>query len=139
MIRVCRVVGSEQVLIDLQTACLPGDDPLNPSKVSWWWLALDEDGAAVGFAGMNPVASWPGAVYLARAGVLPVARGRGLQRRMINARVAHARRIGARVAISDTTARNFASSRNLIACGFRPYWPTVPWALPDSIYWTRSI
>jgi GNAT superfamily N-acetyltransferase len=139
MIRVCRVIGNEQVLIDLQTVCLPGDEPLHPSRVKWWWLALDEDGAAVGFAGMNPVVSWPGAVYLARAGVLPVARGRSLQRRMINARIAHARRIGARVAISDTTARNYPSARNLIACGFRPYWPTVPWALPDSIYWTRSI
>jgi GNAT superfamily N-acetyltransferase len=139
MIKVRRVDGNNQVLVDLQRTCLPGDEPLNPSKVRWWWLALDEDGAAVGFAGMNRVASWPGAVYLARAGVLPAARGKGLQRRLINARISYARRIGSTVAISDTTARNFPSSRNLIACGFRPYWPATPWALPDSIYWQRQI
>jgi GNAT superfamily N-acetyltransferase len=139
MIRIRRTIGDEKALIDLQRACLPGDLPLRPPTVKYWWLALDDDGAAVGFAGMNPVLSWPGAFYLCRAGVLPSARGQGLQRRLINARIAHARRLGGTVAISDTTARNFPSSRNLIAAGFRPYWPAIPWALPESSYWNRTI
>ena len=139
MIRIRKTISDHDTLIVLQRACLPGDLPLKPSTVAHWWLALDEDGAAVGFAGMNPVLSWPGAFYLCRAGVLPSARGQGLQRRLINARIAHARRLGGTVAISDTTARNFPSSRNLIACGFRPYWPAIPWALPDSSYWNRTI
>lgn len=132
-----QVDHADAVLERLQRECLPADVPARASR-GWWWLAVDDDGAAVAFAGLRAVASWPGCVYLCRAGVLPSHRGQGLQRRLIRARLAKARAMGATTAITDCTARNFPSARNLIACGFRPYWPERPWALPDSIYWTRG-
>lgn len=48
-------------------------------------------------------------------------RGRGLQRRMILARVRHARRQGYIYAYSYTWCQNAASLRSLIRCGFLPF------------------
>jgi len=138
-IRIIAVDSAYKALIDLQLLCLPSDDPETPKEESWWWLAIDEDGKAVGFAGMRPSDRWQQTMYLCRAGVLPEYRGQGIQKRLIRVRLIKARSLGNTHAITDCTTENPASARSLIAAGFRPYWPQIPWALPHSIYWIRKL
>lgn len=89
----------------------------------------------MGFGAIRPLPREPGVWYLARAGVLPKARGHGLQLRLIRARVKGAKAAGAKAIITDCTNRNAASARSLIKAGFKPYWPQAPWAMRHSIYW----
>ena len=103
----------------------------------FWWLAYLDD-VPVGFAGLHASVQWERTGYLARAGVHPDARGRGLQRRLIRARIAKARRLGWHWLITDTVA-NPTSSNNLIACGFRAYEPSKPWASKAAAYWRLKI
>ena len=124
------------VLSRLHRRVLPLDD-LPDFSFGWWWLATCR-GDPVAFAGMVPVKSWNATMYLKRAGVIPEFRGRGLQRRLIHARCAKARRLGAERVITDTTD-NPASSNNLIACGFRMYTPTSPWAYSNTCYWIKTL
>lgn len=119
-------------LMRLQALCLPGDVPANVDE-GWWWIAYDGD-EAVGFAAMVPSAKWLRVGYLNRAGVAPSHRGRGLQKRLIRVRVAHARRLGYDWLVTDTTD-NLPSANSLIAAGFRLFKPSEPWAWRHSLYW----
>lgn len=128
--------GHIDVLRRLHRDTLPGDRFPN-FKHGWWWLAwLDDE--AVGFAGMNPSARWADAMYLSRAGVLPKARGRGIQRRLIRAREQFARTHGMRWLISDTR-NNPASANSLIRAGFLTYEPAKPWGFRTATYWRKRI
>jgi predicted acetyltransferase len=93
------------------------------------------DKQAVAFCAVSKVNSklW----YLSRAGVLPTARGKGMQKRMIRVRVKHAFAMGGSAVVTDCTADNVASANSLINCGFKLYFPENPWALSNSIYWIK--
>jgi hypothetical protein len=67
---------------------------------------------------------------LSRCGVLPLARGLGLQRLLIRRRIAWARRQTGRRAVLK---HNHHSSNNLIRCGFRLY--DGKWIAADALYW----
>lgn len=106
---------------------------------SVWWLARDDDGDPVGYCGACIEPESPRVCYLIRAGVLPDARGQGLQRRMIAARLAWARGQGLTTAITYTTATNVRSMRSLARARFLPYAPADPWAGAGSVYWHRTL
>jgi GNAT superfamily N-acetyltransferase len=106
------------------------------SEVVWWLLWVDGDPA--GFCGIRPTKTWPGSWYMPAAGLLPHARGRGLQRRMIRARVQYAKRHGG-VDVVTYTLSNPPSVKNLVRCGFLPYVPSSHWAGSWAIYWIRTI
>ena len=120
------------VVHDLDRICLPADRPFFPQKGTWWLAEVD--GQVAGFGGVSPSSRWKDCGYLERSGVLPEFRGHGLQKRLIRVRIAHAKRTGLNWLVTDTRD-NPASSNSLIACGFRLYRPSVPWALKDSLYW----
>jgi GNAT superfamily N-acetyltransferase len=66
-----------------------------------------------------PAADWPGGCCGMEAALVhPAARGRGFQRALLAARLAHAGRAGARWAIAGTRLANVPSWRNLLAAGF---------------------
>lgn len=68
---------------------------------------------------MVPEADWPqGCCGMEHALVHPASRGRGFQRALLAARLAHAATVGARWAIAGTRLANAASWRNLLAQGF---------------------
>jgi GNAT superfamily N-acetyltransferase len=136
-IRSARGAADFETVSELQRQCLPSDAAAPYRHGSQWWLVRAEDGTPVAFAGVNHIAGKMS--YLCRAGVLPAARGSGLQKRLIRVRVAAARRRGSVAVITDTTRANIASSNSLIACGFRTYWPETRWALSSSVYWLRSL
>lgn len=126
-----------QCLAALQKEILPDDTP-RAIEGDEWWLAFSGI-KVVGFASMNLIPTDDGFVaYLSRSGVRSGARGNGVQKRMIRARVAHARRAGAFVSIVDT-CDNPPSANSLISEGFRMYDPQYPWALERSVYWRRDL
>ncbi len=108
-----------------------------------WWFARGphsyppRDPCA--FAGAKTI-DGGGSIYLARAGVVPEARGQGLQRRLIQVRLRWGRSIGATSAITYTLANNLASTNNLIRCGFVRYDPENPWVTTDGVeFWRREL
>jgi GNAT superfamily N-acetyltransferase len=125
-------------LDDLDARCLPYDDRCNKRNTAWWVAREATTGVMVAFAGAT---YWDPdrCFYLCRAGVLPSARGHGLQRRMIRARVSHARTKKAHGVYTYTTADNHRSANNLIACGFRVWAPAHPWAGNNVIYWWKGL
>lgn len=120
----------------LQATVLPSDKPCDTSEGSWWVVCAD--GEPIAFAGMRTSRRWTDCGYLCRSGVAPEWRGKGLQKQLIKARIAHAKRIGMRWLITDTTD-NPASSNSLIACGFRLYEPIDPWGGKRTLYWRRKV
>jgi GNAT superfamily N-acetyltransferase len=111
-------------------------DHIPAFNVGWWWI-VDSSGP-VGFAGLHPSKRWRDAGYMIRAGVLDEHCGKGLQKRLIRARIAQARRVGFRWLITNTHD-NPASCNALIGCGFRIYEPAEPWAAKGALYWRRAV
>ena len=113
--------------------------PVDPER-GHWWLLYDVDGSreVAGFCGLTPTYSDPTIGYLKRAGVLPMHRGKGLQRRLVRVREARARRNGWTHIVTDTTD-NPPSANNLISCGYRIYRPPQPWGYPETIYWSKAL
>lgn len=140
-IRVRRVDANRpdvaQVITALQREILPHDDPRElPGDV--WWLAFN-GAKVIGFAAMRLIQTDDGlTAYLSRCGVRSGSRGKGVQRRLIRARLAYARRAGAVVALSDTS-NNPPSANSLIAEGFRVHDPAYRWALDSSTYWIKTL
>jgi GNAT superfamily N-acetyltransferase len=141
MFKIRRVsfIKHQAVLKDLQLKTLPNDKPYaNPD--AWYWLAYDPEGIPVAYAAMalSQTQDKATGVYLARAGVLPQARGQGLQRRLVAARCNFARKLGKEWAYTDTRT-NPHSANNLIRNGFLAYDPARPWAFEDSTYWRKRL
>lgn len=136
-IAVREVDGFEEhdTLIELQRQCLPTSPLYEPDR-GFWWIAYDERGMAVAFAGLTDLRDGSG--YLCRSGVLPSHRGHHLQRRLIQARERKARTVGLKTLITDTTL-NPASVNSLIGCGFKNYEPQNPWAFRETNYWKKTI
>jgi GNAT superfamily N-acetyltransferase len=130
-----RVSGTDHraALTAMHTLTFPLDEH-EDYGMGWWWLAFDEHGEPVAFAGMRPAYSEPGAVYLSRCGVLAGSRGVGLQSRLLRARMAYARALGVS-AVVTTTYCNPASGNNLIKAGFRLYSPAAAWGSEGTCYW----
>jgi len=120
----------------LDAICFPADARPRVAASQWWIGWVDKEPAA--YAGLRLLPG--GLAFLSRAGVLPPARGKGLQRRLIRVRLAAARRAGLETAFTYTVADNVPSMNNLIAEGFRTYEPEWAWAGRSGvIYWIRSV
>ena len=134
MIRVRCALADDPRLDALDRACFPDDAPYpKRARGCSWWLALDADGAAVAFAGMRVLRD---VTFLCRAGVMPLARGGHLHRRLIRVRL---RAAPAEMPIvTYTIAGNVVSANNLIACGMRLWTPRNAWAGRDVLYWRRE-
>ncbi len=135
---VCRAEPEElDEIIELDRAVLPGC-PWTPEPDAALFVVRDIDDRVCAYASACPSIRYNHVTYFDRAGVAPHARGRGLQRRLIRARLAWSRSRGNTHAITYTAAHNIVSANNLIRCGFRLYEPAKPWAgLAGSLYWMR--
>jgi GNAT superfamily N-acetyltransferase len=103
-----------------------------------WWIATCR-GKEVGMAGMVPSYQVRNAGYLHCSGVIPAFRGHGIQRRLIQKRIACARRYGWRQLFTETINSNAASANSLIRCGFRQFNPARTWGSPYAVYWKKDI
>ena len=110
-----------------------------PGQEGWWWAAWDGD-APVAFAQMVVDPLDPkGTVYFSRDGTLPHYRGRGLQKRLIQIRIAAARRMGFTTAVSDTHFDNCASLNAYMHNGFKTFLPENPWMGDGEVYLIRDL
>ena len=140
-------------ILKMDGVCFPGDERIEIGDDSWW-VAVDPSGSHVGYAGAQ---AWQGterggvkteALFIVRTGVIPSARGNGLQRRFIRAIVAHGKRLGVDEIWSYTAHSNTARMNGLIRSGFATWLPHTwggwwrPWR-PDGengwVYWRRVI
>ena len=142
MIRSVETDSDRRWLRWLDGECFPDDKPLRFDDAKEWALAWN-GGDAVAFCGWRPHGPFG---FLSRAGVLPSARGRGLQKAMIDHREQAIRSTGLSVSVTYTEAYSAASMRSLIACGYRPfegsestglvinpaYWRTM-------VYWRKEL
>jgi GNAT superfamily N-acetyltransferase len=82
-----------------------------------YWFAYDGT-TPVGWAS---AIYWPSisTVFLSRAAVAKCATGKGLHRRLIQARIRWAQKCGATHVITYTAPYNYESFINLLKCGFR--------------------
>lgn len=120
----------------LQNICLPFDKPYD-TNFGCWWIA-SEDNRDIGFAGLVRSVSWTDCGYLCRAGVVPSARGQGLQKKFIHVRIRQAKALGWKWVVSDTRL-NPASANSLISCGFKMFEPTNPWGCKDTLHWRKKL
>lgn len=104
---------------------------------AYWFMAFDEDDVPCAYASFSIFPTGYG--FLARAGVLPGARGHGLQRRLVRSREKNARLFGVERMVSYTSLDNIQSSNNLIKCGYRLYIPPFPWGTKYANYWERYL
>lgn len=125
------------VIMFLQKKILPVDVPYVPDR-GHWWVAYAECGKPVAFAGLVRSQIWNDTGYLCRAGVLDGFTGHGIQKRLISARLAQAKKLGWNWCITDTTD-NPASANSLINAGFKIYTPANPWSFKNAIYWKFKV
>ena len=113
------------------------DEALDPSTL-WWVLSVG--GKIAGFAGLK--AGVEGAVqygYLAKAGLLPEFRGKGLQKLLISVRDREAKKLSLSMNITYVAYWNLASANNLIACGYRLYDPDWKYGLKRALYFRKYL
>jgi GNAT superfamily N-acetyltransferase len=137
-----RIITKKQQkeVLALHKLSLPAD--LAPVWNSSNFCAALYDGKTlIAFAIAKQSTGYTQAMYLSRCCVHPDYRGKGLQKRLIHLREVWALHNGMLYSITDTSNDNAASMNALIACGYRPYWPELvhPWALPNSIYWRKTL
>jgi GNAT superfamily N-acetyltransferase len=125
------------MLCYLQKKILPSDDIFMPTT-GYWWFVNNDQGKAVGFAGMVRSIRWTDTGYLCRAGILDEYTGNGLQKRLIRVRIKQARKLGWNWIITDTT-NNPPSANSLINAGFKIYKPGCPWSTRTAIYWKYKV
>lgn len=108
---------------------------LSKEMEHWVFWADDEP---LGFAS-SMYYSQPKCVFLSGCGVLPKARGNGLQARSIRVRERRAKELGYYRMISYTAHNNAHSANNLIKCGYRVYTPPASWGIPYAIYFEKRL
>jgi GNAT superfamily N-acetyltransferase len=121
----------------LQKKCLPYDTPYDVNY-GYWWIVYDALNCPSAFSGLVRSSRFTNVGYLCRSGVLPSHRGRGVQKRLIRARIRQARALGWEWLITDTY-ENPASANSLIATGFKMYEPSQPWGATGTLYWRLKL
>lgn len=124
------------ILQFLQLETLPYDPLVDPAE-GYWWL-VRKGSHPVAYLGMTKVNDQPDWGYIARVGVMPDCRGKGIQKHLMRVAERHARRIGWTRLIS-TTLNNPPSANSFIACGYRTYEPEGPWGYTGTIYWYKDL
>ena len=126
-------------VLALDEICFPHDDRITTADSLWWIVWQDK--TPVAYAGLR-LCKDPrnlGLAFLNRAGVVPGHRGRGLQQRLIRARVAAARRLAVNELVTYVMIYNVASINSLVNCGFRFYVPATKWGGTTAVYLCKPL
>ena len=126
---------NQVVILDAHVFDYEQDSPVVVDGAHWW-VAYDGD-VPVAYAGVKLLEG--NLAFLCRAGVLPAWRGKGLQAKLIRARVSWVKKQGMTRAVTYTVLENPPSSNNLIKCGFKLYTPQWKWGGSDALYWFKNL
>jgi GNAT superfamily N-acetyltransferase len=110
------------------------DDHLD---LGYWWLLKTDSGTLCGFCGLVPNEPFPGVGYCKRAYISPDHRGRGLQLKMLEARIEKAQELGWHLLVSETTS--VYAAHNFARAGFEPCEPEQKWGEPGSQYFRKLL
>ena len=104
-------------------------------------MIRDTKGTPIAFGGLRGCKheANKGLAYMIRSGVRSKHRGQGLQKRLIKARIAMARRNGFSEIVTYVLDWNLASANSLIACGFRLYTPADYYAGKKAYYFRKRL
>ena len=114
-------------LRDMDAVCFPTDTSFwNDERYHWWvigdvayaGLRIDKEKVRTEKRGEEPRTVTVEIAHFTRAGVVPEARGQGLQKLLIKARLAWCKRRGIKTVKTYTSSDNTASIASLKACGF---------------------
>jgi GNAT superfamily N-acetyltransferase len=136
------VIRAEQApvaVLALDEICFPNDYRISLADSLWWIVWKGKE--AVGYAGLRPCQNPcnAGVGFLCRVGVVPEHRGKGLQKRLIKAREAEAKRIGLVELVTYCVPWNCPSINSLVACGYRFYRPETKYGGGGSIYLRKRL
>lgn len=123
-----------ETLRAMHTLTFPGDSQPDYKPDGLAWIVYDA-GDPVAFLYCEPITE---AWYFSRVGVMPAARGKGLQRVLMRRMVKDLRDRGVSVIVS-TTYQNPPSANNFVREQWMTYNPAVPWGSPDTIYWRKDL
>jgi GNAT superfamily N-acetyltransferase len=106
------------LIADMRAKTLLHTVPLTEQELrdGVWWIVTDEEGPCA-YAGV-----WlneDGAVDMLSSGVLPRARGNGLQRKLLRHRIRWGRRAGFECFTTYCATHNWRSMNNIVSVGFR--------------------
>jgi GNAT superfamily N-acetyltransferase len=126
-------------VLALDEQCFPQDARVNLDGSLWWLVYHGQE--PVGYAGLRPCQrpQNAGVGFLCRVGVVPAHRGRGLQKRLVAAREAAARRLGLTELVTYCVVWNCASINSLVACGYRFYRPATKWGGAGAVYLRKML
>lgn len=122
----------------LHVLLFPNDEQFRKSVNNAMWIGYEETQTPVAFCTARYLPN-ENSVFLERAGVLPIARGLKLQRRMIKLRENWAKSLGADAVLTYVAHHNHASIVSLIKAGYHIYWPSKFWAGKSVHYFQKSI
>lgn len=129
------VKEAEEVLHAMHTLTFPEDSQPEWQGTGMCWITYDgSDPVAFIYAEPMP----DGSLYFSRVGVMPAARGKGLQRKLMRLMV-KAARAGGHPVIVSTTYQNPPSANNFVREQWLTYLPVTPWGSPDTIYWRKDL
>jgi GNAT superfamily N-acetyltransferase len=130
------VAACRRFLTALHTLTFPGDVAPRWRKDGAAWLVHDEAKELVAFLYAEPLSEdiW----YFSRVGVMPAARGQGLQAQLMARLEGWANRQKVQQLIS-TTYQNPPSANNFVRAQWMTYLPEYPWGAPDTIYWSKKL
>ena len=123
----------------MDAICFPEYEPFEFDGSEWF--LIEDDGNPVAYCGWRKINANIG--ELCRSGVLPEARGKGLQKYMLGYRESVMRNRQIILSVTTTDKNNFRSINNLIDCGYRACakddWPTVKADKSGAVYWKKRI
>lgn len=124
-----------RVLSALHTLTFPNDVMPRWRTDGAAWIVHDgEDPVAFLYAEPCSDGSW----YFSRVGVMPVARGRGLQGELMARFEAWAKANKVPTLIS-TTYENPPSANNFVRRRWLTYAPAFPWGCAGTVYWFKDL
>ncbi len=131
---------AEWVAIEAMQKKLVDELPFVHRETRQWWIARNGD-KPVGYAAMNITGDCG---WFSICGVLAKHRGNGLQKRLIDVRLRHARRGGLAAVYTYTLNGNHPSANSLIKKGFKQCTPPDrhfgKWAgKRDVLYWKHEL
>ena len=101
-----------------------------------WWVFLDNK---------DKIGAYCGSIYtegiciFVRAWVKKSYRGKGIQKKMISTRIKAAKDKGSYIVITYITKNNYPSVNNLIAKGFKFYFPEYAYGGKEMLYWSKKV
>lgn len=134
-----RRTKSSRLIRALDTVVFSEDEPAKIKAGVWWIAYHTTTKMPVAYAGLGLNWKSEGIGFLRRVGVMKWARGNGLQRRLIQTREMHARRLGLEEMQTYTVFDNPASSNNLIRCGYKLFVPKKLYQGKNILYWRKDL